>query len=1404
MLVPRPGCTSGVRTAAPVSRGRWLLRTCVVVAGLWMLLKATGGNAGNSVPQAGSEYATAARPLVAKYCLGCHSTKLKKGSLDLERFASTADARKDLKVWQQAIEMLEAGEMPPKSKPQPTADERKGLVTWIHGFLEAEARARAGDPGYVPLRRLSNAQYDCTIRDLTGVDLRPTREFPADGAGGEGFTNAAEALSEISPALLTKYLNAAKEIADHAVLLPDGFRFSPAKTRRDWTDESLARLRQFFAPYTADGRLNYQPYLAATVRHREALSSGKTTIEAVAAKETLNAKYLGILWQALSDAAPSYPLDQIRTRWRQASDKEVPALAADVAAWQAALWRFVPVGSYRYGNTVRQLANDPAAVSSQSLKLTVKPAPGQSEVVLYLVARESSPDGKTSEAIWDRPRFEGVGKPLLLRDYAEYGPAYEVDYPSVFADCAKYLAAAAEAARNRNVSCEALAVKHRLDAALLKRWTQVLAVNALSGITEPDALGRPVPAVPLTLLDEQATQIDQKPAVNGWRAKGSDLPILMTNASDTLENVPGRMSPRKVAVHPMPREFVAAVWESPLAGTVRVSARVAHAHPVCGNGVAWWVEHRRALRATALAEGAVNVGGTANPAPTTLTVAKGDQLMLAIDAHNGDHSCDLTEIAFTVSEIDRPHRVWDLAGDVCDTVLAGNPHADKHGNKATWSFVRGPSRPTGDSVGPAIPADSVLGRWRAAAADPARQAEANQLGEQVQALLSGPRPAKEKDPDRVLYDSLVSADSVLFQGVDAVHLGQSRPKTTAYGLTRDRFDKRAAEGLVVAANSVTELHLPAALFRGRSFVVEARTSEAPGNCVARFQVVTAPPAAEARWDGASPVVASAAGTGYKKLLQGHADFRRCFPHFICFPRILPDDEVVCLKMFHREDGELARLFLDADQARQLDRLWLEHRFISQQPVAENNYLPQFIGFVTQDQPKELVAYFEGQREAFRNRAEDFERDVDAAVPKQLEALLDFASRAYRRPLEDKERAELLGLFQTLRGKGVSREEAFRGVLARVLVSPAFLFRVEQAPPGKDPGPVNDWELATRLSYWFWSSVPDDELRRLAAAGRLHEPQTLAAQAIRMLKDDRIRAQAVEFGTQWIHVHGFDEYNEKNERLFPTFDAKLRQDIYEESIRFFQDLFQNDRTVTDVLDADYAFLNESLAKHYGIPGVSGPEWRRVDGVKQYGRGGILGFASVQAKQAGASRTSPVLRGNWVVETLLGEKLPRPPANVPRLPEEEGGADGLTMRQQVEKHDKAPECAVCHKRIDPFGFALEQFDPIGRRRAKDSAGLTVDAKAKLKDGTEFEGIDGLRTYLLTTKRDVFIRLFCKRLLGYALGRAVSISDQTLVDEMVAELNKSGGRISAAVLAIVRSPQFRMVRGSAFAADERSDVR
>ncbi len=1343
--------------------------------------------------EVGDAYVKRIQPLLKKYCFECHSKKVHKGDLDLERFDSLAAIRKDLKPWQHLIEQVEAGEMPPKGKPQPTADERKLILAWVRGMLDAEARARTGDPGRVPLRRLSNAEYDCTIRDLTGVDLRPTREFPADGAAGEGFTNAAEALSDITPTLFTRYLDAAKDIADHAVLLPDGFRFSPGKTRRDWTDESTARLRKFYAAYTSDGRLAFQPYLTATVRHRDALTAATISLAEVAVKEKLHPKYLAVLWQMLTDKTSSAPLDQLRARWRNASEKDVAPLAAEISEWQKALWKFEPIGSYRYGAIVRQIVNNPAANATQPLKLAVKPAPGQNDVVLYLASREFSPAGKGGRVVWHRPRFEAAGKaPLLLKDYLQYGVAFEADHAAVFADTAKYLAATVEIAHDNKQSAEDLAQKNQLDPAFLKRWVTVLAVEPIGKEAAPPAMVR---AAALNLLDQKTPKNDSKPWINGWRKSGADLPVLVSNASDSVQKIPGTVPPHKVAVHPTPKEFVAVAWKSPLMGKVNVAAHIKHAHPACGNGVAWWLEHRRGDKAVILAEGTLELGGEAIVPGQTLNVEPGDRFVLAIDARNGDHTCDLTEVNLTVTESAKPGRVWDLSADVADTVQDANPHADKHGNKEVWSFVRGPAKISGKTPGTAsaFPMNSVLGQWRAAASDPARRADADKLAAQIQALLTGARPAKEKSPERLLFDAIVAGDGVLLKGLDLTRFAKPRPNGVSYGLPKVRFGDDAS--VIAAADSVIEVRLPAALFRDREFVVDGKLDGPAGERVVLFDVATIL-GRDFRWNGKSPIVAAPTSAAYKRMLAGFDDFRRAFPWYLCFPNVVPTDEVVSLKMFHREDEPLERLFLDAEQKSRIDHLWNEHRFISQQPLAENNYLPQFIGFVTQDQPKQLLDYFESQRPVFKKRADDFVKDSLAAEPKHLAALVDFAARAYRRPLQEKEKADLLDLYQKLRKKGVSHDDAFRGVLARVLVAPAFLFRIEKAPPGTKAGSIDDWELAARLSYFLWSSTPDDELRQLAAAGKLRDPKVLADQTRRMLKDERLRALAIEFGTQWIHVRNFDTLKEKNEKLFPTFNPTLRSAIYEESILFFLDLFQSDRAVTQILDADYTFLNETLAKHYGIPGVTGPQWRRVEGMRKYGRGGILGLASVQAKQSGASRTSPVLRGNWVVETLLGEKLPRPPANVPILPDEEDGADKRTTRQQVEKHVSDASCAACHVRIDPYGFAFENFDAIGRWRVKEAGGLPVDTKAKLRDGTEFEGIDGLRNHLLTKKKDVIVRLFCQRLLGYALGRATTLSDTSLIDEMVAELNKNDGRLSAAVLTIVRSPQFRMVRGSEFA--------
>jgi hypothetical protein len=293
-----------------------------------------------------------------------------------------------------------------------------------------------------------------------------------------------------------------------------------------------------------------------------------------------------------------------------------------------------------------------------------------------------------------------------------------------------------------------------------------------------------------------------------------------------------------------------------------------------------------------------------------------------------------------------------------------------------------------------------------------------------------------------------------------------------------------------------------------------------------------------------------------------------------------------------------------------------------------------------------------------------------------------------------------------------------------------------------------------------------------------------SQSQRMLADPRSRRMAIEFACQWLHVRGFDKNDEKNEKLFPEF-VDLRSAMYKETVLFFEDLFKNNGSVLDIIAADYTFLNEQLAKHYGITGVVGPEWRKVGGLHEHGRGGILAMASTLAVNSGASRTSPILRGNWVYETLLGKQLPKPPVGVPVLPE--SVPKDLTARQLIELHSSAVNCAKCHALIDPYGFALEQYDVLGRKRER-----SVDTKTRLPDQMEIEGLSGLRNYLVTEMQDQFLRQFCRKLLGFSLGREVQLSDQLLIDKMVQDLHDNDYRVRSAIDEIVTSKQFCFIRG------------
>jgi len=539
----------------------------------------------------------------------------------------------------------------------------------------------------------------------------------------------------------------------------------------------------------------------------------------------------------------------------------------------------------------------------------------------------------------------------------------------------------------------------------------------------------------------------------------------------------------------------------------------------------------------------------------------------------------------------------------------------------------------------------------------------------------------------------------------------------------------------------------------------------------------------------SPVITADGGAARHRFEAAFDDFRRLFPAALCYTKIVPVDEVVTLTLYYREDDQLRRLMLDDDEAAELDRLWDDLTFVSRAPLKLVDSFEQLYQFATQDADPSA---FEPLRKPILARAEEFKRQVVAAEPRHIEGVLDFATLAWRRPLTQAEQADLRSLYAKLRKQDLHHETAVRMLLARVLVAPAFLYRGEAAAAGTRAAPVDIWELATRLSYFLWSSAPDAELRSIAAAGRLRDPAVLSAQLGRMLKDPKVRRLALEFGCRWLHVRDLASHDEKSERHFPSFNA-LRADMLEESARFFTDLFQHDRSVLSLLDADHSFVNGPLAGHYGLK-VEGSDWHRVEGVRVAGRGGILGFAAVLATQSGASRTSPILRGNFVSEVVLGEKLPRPPKDVPILPEE--APAGLTERQLIERHSGDAKCATCHRRIDPPGFALEGFDAIGRARTKDAAGHPIDVRAMLPDGTELAGFDGLRNYLVTTRRDDFLRQFCRKLLGYALGRAVQLSDKPLVDRMLAELRANDYRVGPVLELIVLSPQFREVRGRDFA--------
>src|SRR5215510_2483386 len=975
------------------------------------------------------------RPFVASYCAGCHSGPTPAAGLDLQSYTTMESVVDDFDRWSLALRKLTAREMPPQPMKQPPETLRRQVIDWIAAVRKHEARKHPDDPGPVPARRLSNAEYNYTVRDLTGVDLRPAREFPVDPANQAGFDNSGESLT-ISPSLMSKYLEAARLVADHLVLKPDGFAFAPHPmlVETDREKYPIRRIVDFYDRQPTD----FADYFEAAWRykHRVALGRPSATLADIAAQSHVSPRYLAMIWQTLEQSMEEVgPIVKLQAMWR-----DLPA-----------------------------------------------PKRNQPEV-----ARESC---------------------VRMRDFV---------------------------------------VK-------IRRHTEKLGAD----VETPgfNANFQPIAVFRLRLLAGNRRSFD----ASALRAEG----------------------------------------ESPQQGFIVT------------RGSTFGREEAEELK------GAVAAYIKERQEDPDLVVPGGERARYEAAFAR---FCSVFPTAFCLRERGRFYPITSM---------------DK-----------------GRFLGAGF--HNVMGYFR----DDAPL---------VQLILD---ESGKKELDALWQEFDFIADYTLRTYYQFIYnAGEGG------GLRRNISDRPSAN----------EFATEAAIIRLRDQVLARVAPEA------------------------DPAI----------------------------PDVVKD-------YFDRTNAQIR---------------WVE-----------------------------------------RARLE--------AEPRQLDALLKFAARAYRRPLAQEERDDVLSYYRELREKrGLSHEEAMRGSIASILVSPDFLYRVDlvdagpcasaksanssrtgaraagaeaTAPAGRRP--LSGYALANRLSYFLWSSMPDEELISHAKDDDLSKPVVLKAQVRRMLKDDRAHGLATEFGGNWLDFRRFEHHNAVDRGRFPVFTNELREAMFEEPIRFITDLIQNDRSVLELLYGDYTFVNRVLAEHYGIPATPGASdgWFRVNDARSYGRGGVLPMAVFLTQNAPGQRTSPVKRGYWVARRVLGEVIPPPPPVVPELPRDESKSD-LPVRDLLAKHRENAVCASCHARFDSFGLVFEGYGPVGERRTKDLAGRAVDASATFPGGDQGAGLEGLRTYIRAHREKDFLNNLGEKMLVYALGRSTLLSDEPLLDTMQSRLRESGYKMSALIETIVTSPQF-----------------
>ncbi|QDU24986.1 hypothetical protein ETAA8_00470 [Anatilimnocola aggregata] len=1247
-------------------------------------------------------FAKQIQPLLVKTCEKCHGKMPTDNDLDLTSFGSAQAIVAKPKVLSDVAERLRLGDMPPKDAPQPTPAERNQLLGWITAALDAEAAARAGDPGPVTLRRLSNSEYDNAIRDLTSVDIWPTRarEFPTDSVGGEGFANVGDAMP-VTPELVERYHQTARDVAARVVLLPGGFRFSPSTERPDWTEEALKPLRSFHARYAGpNGEPPLPAHLAATLKHRDRLTrGGAADIAAVAAEEKLNATYLAALWAGLNgkSASPAEVIAQSKQWYEKTAQAE-----AEKQRRQMAFQSAKKAIEARWASSKRVLAESKVAEAG-SVLLERKVSVQRGELLLLTVLPNENHGADSTLVEWTIRETTGDQRTWSIADLV----------PNL-------------------LKGNPWSDKHEA------RWSFL------------ETTSTPV------FLTERRDSSAGRPELKSWSI-GSEPSVFVNSAAEPIK-VWTTLPARSVFVHPGQKRPVAIAWTSPIAGELSVAGRVADAHPSGGDGVSFELSH---VAAPDLGQALADLGSV----PTSQPDAGLPPDMLALVREKWrEATTDPAPVLAAIKAMQDQLFQGNYGKNAALAVGNGFPAWEDLRRVVARERVQGAARePLFRMVAlPAQPDTFVIwDRLRLEGGDgpPLVFAEHPELGaaiEQASGLKFGQHPQGRPVPKSAL---------VTAAGAEVVIDLKKLPDELQKALTLPRF-LRADVSLDEASpeTSAVQAFLIAATGGGGRLAEPVAKAE-----------VGDPHAAQI----VHPRVAA-------ERARPAAEFRALFPRAVLFQPIIPRDAQGSVFLYRREDEPLRRLLLDEAGRAELDRLWSELEFVSEQALATPIAYAGLVQYYRKPNDGARIMFFYIQlfEEQIKREEKAFLATQVAAESRHLEALLAFAARAWRRPLADDEREAILASYRADRAQGAKHDPAFRAALARVLSSPWFLYRVEQPAPGSHWQPVSGDELATRLSFLLWDSIPDDELR--AKAAKLHEPAVMEEQLRRMLKNVRVRGMAEEFGARWLGVRDFVTNHGRSLKHFPEFTPMLRDALAEEPVRFFEDLLVNDRPVADVIAADAVVINDVLARHYGIPGVTGSEWRRVEKVSAYGRGGFLGFGAVIAKQSAAARTSPIKRGAWLVQ-VLGERLPKVPPDVPPLPETPPA--GLSVREITERHRADPKCAGCHVRIDPYGMTLERFDAIGRLRPASEL-KPGDTKGTLRDGTEIEDIVGLRNYFAGPRREDLLRTLARKLTGYALGRAVMTSDRKLVDEVTKTMT-SGGRWSDALLVIVRSEQFRCIR-------------